>query len=80
MSGQRAPNKNDNCMGWNGVPHSDQNSSSTSAQYAPKGKGKSVTASGFTQSGAYLLLLTLLSWVFSLLTILQMSLDLSQSN
>jgi hypothetical protein len=51
MSGQRAPNKNDNCMGWHGVPHSDQNSSSTSAQYAPKGKGKSVTASGFTQPG-----------------------------
>jgi hypothetical protein len=52
MSGKRAPDKNDNCqVGWSDVPHSDQKSSSVTAQYAPKGKAKNVKASGFTQPG-----------------------------
>lgn len=51
MSGQRKPDRNDNTVGWEQVKHSDQKSSSTHAEYAPKKKGKSVTASGFTQPG-----------------------------
>jgi hypothetical protein len=51
MSGKRAPDRNDNTLGWEDVKHYDQESSSTVAEYAPKKKGKSVTASGFTQPG-----------------------------
>ena len=47
----RAPDRNDNTQGWNDVPRGGQKTSSTSAQYAPKGKPKGVTASGFTQPG-----------------------------
>jgi hypothetical protein len=42
---------NDNTLGWEDVKHVDQKSSSAVADYAPKKKGKSVTASGFTQPG-----------------------------
>ena len=48
---ERAPDKHDNTRGWSDVLHTDQKTSSTVAQYAPKGKGKNVTASGFTQPG-----------------------------
>ena len=47
----RAPDKHDNTEGWSDVPHTGQKTSSTSAQYAPKRKGKNVAASGFTQPG-----------------------------
>ena len=42
---------NDNTLGWGHVKHVDQRSSSGVANYQPKKKGKSVTASGFTQPG-----------------------------
>jgi hypothetical protein len=51
MSGKRAPDRNDNILGWEDVKHSDQKSSSMGAEYAPKAKGKSVKASGFAQPG-----------------------------
>jgi hypothetical protein len=51
MSGKRAPDRKDNILGWEDVKHTDQESSSVAAEYAPKKKGKAVTASGFTQPG-----------------------------
>lgn len=48
MSGRRAPDQHDNCQGWGDVKHFDQASSSMAD---PKGKGKGVTASVFTQPG-----------------------------